>query len=76
MGYSASADKRHRGERTPQMAADRGIEEWGAVWNAAEGPETDDGDAILKLMDDIYSARADDDELEIALPPSTLTQLP
>ncbi len=51
------------------MAADKGIEEWGAVWNVAEGPETDDGDAILKLMNDVYSASADDDEPEIALPP-------
>ncbi len=69
MGYSASADKKHRGERTPQIAADKGIEEWGAVWKATEEQEADDGDAILKLMNDVYNARADDDETEITLPP-------
>ncbi len=34
--YSASASKQHRGERTEQMAADRGLREWSEHWLASD----------------------------------------
>ncbi len=62
-GYTASASKQHRGERTSQRAADAGSREWGETWLADWADHRDD---ILGIIEDIEGE--DDDEPEIKLP--------
>ncbi len=50
--YSASAEKWHRGERTAQAAADRGIVEWGGHWDA---DEFDVGGSIQQLVQQVVT---------------------
>ncbi len=67
-GYSASASKLHRGERTAQLAADAGIEEGGRVWRACDDTEQDDSDEILNMLERI-EGDGSATEKEIQLPP-------
>ncbi len=53
IGYSASANKSHRGERTPQLAADAGANEWGKLWRAEDDSGPDDSDHILSLLENV-----------------------
>ncbi len=61
---SASATKTHRGEATPQRAADKGAEEWAAPWKASN---TDAASDILAAVEAIEVV--DSTHEEIALPP-------
>ncbi len=58
IGYSASAAKCHKGERTPQLAADAGIHEWGGIWEAVDDEGPDDSDQILSMLE----SRSDEDD--------------
>ncbi len=48
IGYSASANKAHAGERTPQIAADAGVVEWSGPWRARA---RDMGTEILEAIE-------------------------
>ncbi len=49
--HSASASKSHCGERTEQLAADKGLLEWSAQWLASRA---DTGDKVAQLVSDVY----------------------
>ncbi len=77
--FSASASKSHRGKRTEQIAADKGLMEWSAQWLALK---RDSGDNIAGLVHQIYdrgpsSRYTPDDGIEtvIPLPPITMKVL-
>ncbi len=64
---SASASKHHHGERAPQEAADKGMQEGANMWLAELADGSED---ILQAIEQWYEATRDADELdEIALPP-------
>ncbi len=65
-GFSASADKKHTGERTPQAAADAGVLEWSCPWRAKDH---DVGHELLEALEAVE--RMDDEEQELELPPFT-----
>ncbi len=67
-GYSASASKQHRGERTAQLAADAGIREWGQVWQACDDVDPDDTDEILTMLEKMEGDGSNEVK-EIQLPP-------
>ncbi len=48
IAYSASSDKGHRGEATPQLAADRGLREWSVSWGASA---EDAAEEVLRTVD-------------------------
>ncbi len=63
LSFSASADKGHRGESSPQAAADKGLAEWSRDWGAGT---TDTAGEILKTLEAIDVVERD--HSEIALP--------
>ncbi len=67
-GYSASATKHHRGERTAQLAANAGIKEWGRVWRACDVTDPDDTEEILSMLEGI-EGEGPNEANEIQLPP-------
>ncbi len=66
LAFSASASKRHLGERTPQAAADAGATEWGAIWNASE---VDQSDPYMEAISELDFSIGDADWPVIPLPP-------
>ncbi len=62
--HSASADKKHLGCRTPQLAANQGAEEWGGCWGERGG---DVADQVLRAVEAIEVL--DQDYPDIELPP-------
>ncbi len=73
--YSASASKAHRGERTAQLAADRGMDEWTTQWDALPGDTGDDIPEMVRRIsaDGPLSWFTPDDGIApaLALPPIT-----
>ncbi len=66
LSMSASADKAHRGERTPQAAADSGALEWGPIWLSEH---FDQAERIMKAIDDLELDDCDMTHPLIGLPP-------
>ena len=48
--HSASPSKAHRGELTPQAAADAGREEWATIWQASDEEVTGALDQIMQVL--------------------------
>ncbi len=63
---SASADKSHAGEQTPQRAADMGAQEWGRIWRSSVD---DQADEIMNALDALQIEEGDMSHPAIALPP-------
>ncbi len=64
---TASADKAHLGERTPQGAADAGERSWSPTWH---GRKHDQADDFMDALDDMTADPNDDGYFpEIVLPP-------
>ncbi len=61
---SASASKSHRGEATPQKAADKGADEWAAPWH---GQDADMAHEVLEALEAVEVVH--DQHQEISLPP-------
>ncbi len=68
IGYSASASKSHKGERTPQLAADAGADEWSKVWRAEEDIGPDDSDHIISLLGEVDGDDAETAYRDLVLP--------
>ncbi len=70
---SASSDKGHRGERTPQEAAEAGRKEWGKVWKATSSDQSED---ILRTIEALFEVgRLENEHDTILLPPLTPQRL-
>ncbi len=70
---TASANKKHRGERTRQGAADAGIREWRGPWR---GQDSDGGEDIARAIEAIYEVgRREDEADEVLLPPMAIERL-
>ncbi len=62
IGYSASANKKHAGERTAQIAADAGVVEWSGPWRARA---RDMGTEILEALEAAEVADGCEPELQL-----------
>ncbi len=73
LSLSASSEKSHHGERTPQAAADAGEREWGPIWKSSE---QDQSEAIMDALSRMQANADDDDSYPIIhLPPIDPTRL-
>ncbi len=69
---TASSSKTHGGELTNQLAADRGMDEWGNIWQAEDN---DGGDEVLRRVATIYDSPDTSDLPIVPLPPITAASL-